>query len=65
MTTESDLAEDIRSMGQLEAWTVRRILQLGVPPDDAVELARAGVSWHEVERLISHGCPPTLVSRLL
>ncbi len=65
MTTETDLAEDIRSMGQLEAWTVRRMLQLGVPADEAVVLARAGVSWHEVERLIARGCPSELVSKVL
>ena len=52
-------------MGQLEAWTVRRMLQLDVPADDAVELARAGVSWHEVEGLIARGCPPALVSKVL
>ena len=65
MTTETEFAEDIRSMGQLEAWTVRRMLQLDVPADDAVELARAGVSWHEVEGLIARGCPPALVSKVL
>ena len=65
VTTESQVTEEIRSMGQLESWTVRRMLQLGVPTDDAMVLARAGISWHEVERLVEGGCPPSLVARVL
>jgi hypothetical protein len=62
---DSDVAEDIRSMDQLGAWTARRMLQLGVPEEDALVLARAGVSWHDVERLVQRGCPPELVVRVL
>jgi len=62
---DSDVAEDIRSMDQLGAWTARRMLQLGVPEKDALVLAKAGVSWHDVERLVKRGCPPELVVRVL
>jgi len=62
---ESDVAEASREIDQLEAWTVRRMLQLGVPEQDAETLARAGVSWHDVEALVTRGCPPALVIRVL
>lgn len=65
VTTESDTVEDIRAMDQLGAWTVRRMLQLGVPEEDAIALAQAGVSWHAVEALVARGCPPELVARVL
>jgi hypothetical protein len=52
-------------MDQLGTWTARRMLQLGVPEEDALVLARAGVSWHDVERLVKRGCPPELVVRVL
>lgn len=65
MPSDADLVEDSHTMDQLESWTVRRMLQLGVPRDDAVALARAGTSWHEVERLVERGCPPELVVRVL
>lgn len=50
---------------QVEAWEIARMVELGVPPDDALYLARAGVSWHHVHELLERGCPPTLAARLI
>ena len=49
----------------LVEWEVQRMLELGVPYDDAVGLARAGVSWHRVDDLVRGGCDPALTVRVL
>jgi len=49
----------------LVEWQVQRMLELGVPYDDAVGLARAGVSWHRVDELVRGGCEPSRVTLIL
>lgn len=65
MTIDQQLREEAPPLGQVEAWAVARMTQLGVSQEDAVELALAGISWHEVARLVDRGCPPALVVRVL
>jgi hypothetical protein len=45
-------------------WRVTRLTGLGIPR--AVALAVADqVDWHQVAKLVQHGCPPRLALRIV
>jgi hypothetical protein len=48
----------------VHTWRVARLTQLGIPR--AVAEAEAGrLDWHQVARLVQHGCPPRLAIRIV
>jgi hypothetical protein len=48
------------------AWRYEMLRKLGVVADDALRLShRTDVDWHALERLIRHGCEPTLAVRIV
>ena len=44
-------------------WQVDRLTRLGVPRSLAEAYADR-LDWHEVARLVQHGCPPRLALRI-
>jgi hypothetical protein len=44
-------------------WRVRQLTRLGVPPMLA-EMYADHLDWHQVARLVQHGCPPRLALRI-
>ena len=46
-------------------WPVELMVEAGVTPDKAIELAESGVSWHDVVDLVDRGCPTYLVPVIL
>jgi hypothetical protein len=48
----------------VHTWRVARLTQLGIP--GAVAEVEAGrLDWHQVARLVQHGCPPRLALRII
>ena len=45
-------------------WRVERLTGLGVPPGLAEAYADR-LDWHQVARLVQHGCPPELALRIV
>ena len=45
-------------------WRVRQLTRLGIPGLLA-EGAASRVDWHEIARLVQHGCPPLLALRIV
>ena len=45
-------------------WRVARLTQLGVPGPLA-EVDADHLDWHQVARLVQHGCPPQLALRIV
>ena len=45
-------------------WRVWQLAQLGVPWSMA-QAAADHVDWHQVARLVQHGCPPQLALRIV
>lgn len=48
-----------------DEWQTERMTELGIDQDDIVELLHFGFDWHDVARLVDHGCPPDLVAEIL
>jgi hypothetical protein len=46
------------------AWRLEQLLRLGIPRAFAEEFADR-VDWHELERLVAHGCPPLLALEIV
>jgi hypothetical protein len=44
-------------------WRVGQLTRLGVPPMLA-EMYADHIYWHQVARLVQHGCPPRLALRI-
>ena len=44
-------------------WRVDRLTRLGVPGSLA-EVYADRLDWHQVARLVQHGCPPPLALRI-
>ena len=44
-------------------WRVARLTRLGIPPVLAEAYADR-LDWHQVARLVQHGCPPPLALRI-
>ena len=45
-------------------WRVTRLTRLGVPGSLA-EVYADRLDWHQVARLVQHGCPPRLALRIV
>jgi hypothetical protein len=45
-------------------WRVTRLTGLGIPWPMA-EADADNVDWHQIARLVQHGCPPTLALRIV
>lgn len=50
---------------KVTSWNVEKMVESGLSPGDAIQLAEDGTDWHEVADLISRGCPTHLVLRIL
>jgi hypothetical protein len=60
MTTQAVDEEELL----VHNWRVARLTQLGIPR--AVAEVEAGrLDWHQVARLVQHGCPPRLAMRIV
>jgi hypothetical protein len=60
MTTQAVDEEELL----VRTWRVARLTQLGIPW--AVAEVEAGrLDWHQVARLVQHGCPPRLALRIV
>ena len=60
MTTQAIDKEELL----VHNWRVARLTQLGIP--GAVAEVEAGrLDWHQVARLVQHGCPPRLALRII
>ena len=46
-------------------WRVWQLTRLGVPLPLAQAAATNRVNWHQVARLVQHGCPPRLALRIV
>ena len=44
-------------------WRVARLTRLGIPRAVA-EVEADRLDWHQVARLVQHGCPPRLALRI-
>jgi hypothetical protein len=47
----------------VHSWRVARLTQLGIPRTVA-EVEADRLDWHQVARLVQHGCPPRLALRI-
>jgi hypothetical protein len=45
-------------------WRVARLTRLGIPRALA-EVYAGRLDWHQVARLVQHGCPPPLALRIV
>jgi hypothetical protein len=59
MTTQSADEEELL----VHAWRVARLTQLGIPKA-AAEVEADRLDWHEIARLVQHGCSPRLALRI-
>jgi hypothetical protein len=44
-------------------WRVSRLTHLGIPQVMA-EIYAERIDWHQIARLVQHGCPPRLALRI-
>jgi hypothetical protein len=45
-------------------WRVSQLTRLGIPGSLA-EIYADRIDWHQVARLVQHGCPPRLALRIV
>ena len=45
-------------------WRVSRLAQFGIPRPLA-EIYADHIDWHQIARLVQHGCPPRLALRIV
>jgi hypothetical protein len=64
MTT---MNESLLALGPdpVHEWRVWQLTRLGVPFSLAQAAAANRVDWHQVARLVQHGCPPRLALRIV
>jgi hypothetical protein len=48
----------------VHTWRVARLTRLGIPRAVA-EVEADRLDWHQVARLVQHGCPPPLAMRIV
>ena len=60
MTTQAVDEEELL----VHTWRVARLTQLGIPSAVA-EVEADRLDWHQVARLVQHGCPPPLALRIV
>ncbi len=63
MTTPADRQADGEEL-LVHNWRVDRLTRLGVPGSLA-EVYADRLDWHQVARLVQHGCPPRLALRIV
>ena len=61
--TASYCAEDRDEM-LVHNWRVSQLTRLGIPRSLA-EIYADRIDWHQVARLVQHGCPPRLALRIV
>ncbi len=47
----------------VHAWRVARLTRLGIP-ELLAEIYADHLDWHQIARLMQHGCPPRLALRI-
>jgi hypothetical protein len=52
------------SKSSVHDWRVSQLTSLGIP-DSLAEVFADRIDWHEVARLVRHGCPPCLALRIV
>ena len=57
--------EAIDRLDPVHEWRVWQLTKLGVPLPLAQDAAGDRVDWHQVARLVQHGCPPRLALRIV
>jgi hypothetical protein len=57
--------ESIDRLDPVHEWRVWQLTRLGVPLPLAQVAAVDRVDWHQVARLVQHGCPPRLALRIV
>ena len=57
--------EAIDGLDPVCEWRVWQLTRLGVPLPLAQAAAANRVDWHQVDRLVQHGCPPRLALRIV
>jgi hypothetical protein len=57
--------EAIDRLDPVHEWRVWQLTRLGVPLSLAQAAAADRVDWHQVARLVQHGCPPRLALRIV
>lgn len=65
LTCDGDLLDQVSDDDRVYVWRADRLIELGLPLHDAVELAATRIDWHDAERLVRRGCPPHTVARIL
>ena len=45
-------------------WRVLRLTRLGIP-ETLAEIYADRIDWHQIARLVCHGCPPRLALRII
>lgn len=53
-----------REMRALHEWRVSQLERFGIPRSLA-EIYADDIDWHQVARLVTHGCPPLLALRIV
>jgi hypothetical protein len=48
----------------VHSWRVSQLTRLGIPGSLA-EIYADRIDWHQVARLVQHGCPPRLALRIV
>ena len=59
----TDATEQLET--DLHYWSVERFHELGYPWHQCEVLKLAHVDWHELERLLSNGCPREVALEIL
>ena len=53
-----------QSEGRVHRWRVSQLTRLGIS-ELLAEVYADHLDWHQVARLVQHGCPPQLALRIL
>lgn len=48
----------------VHSWRVSQLTRLGIPGPLA-EIYADRIDWHQIARLVRHGCPPRLALRII
>jgi predicted component of type VI protein secretion system len=49
---------------RVHEWRATQLRRLGIP-DTLANIYADHVDWHQIARLVQHGCPPRLALRIL
>jgi hypothetical protein len=62
LTTDHCVVDDDEVV--VHNWRVSQLTRLGIPGSLA-EIYADRIDWHQVARLVQHGCPPRLALRIV